>query len=49
MVHWVRIEGIVRELCEVALLPGVKRPSGIGFHTDETSCALVERTAMFTT
>ncbi len=35
MVHWVRIEGVVRELYDVAVLPGVRRPSAIGFKTDE--------------
>lgn len=35
MVHWVRIEGVVRELYDVAVLPGVRRPSAIGFRTDE--------------
>ena len=35
MAHWVRIEGIVRELYDVAALPGVRRPSAIGFKTDE--------------
>lgn len=35
MLHWVRIEGVVRELYDVAFLPGVARPSAIGFKTDE--------------
>jgi uncharacterized protein (TIGR03032 family) len=35
MVHWVRIEGVVRELYDVAAVPGVSRPSAIGFKTDE--------------
>jgi uncharacterized protein (TIGR03032 family) len=35
MVHWVRIEGLIRELYDVAVLPGVRRPSAIGFKTDE--------------
>ena len=35
MVHWVRIEGVVRELYDVAFLPNVRRPSAIGFKTDE--------------
>ncbi len=36
MVHWVRIEGsVVRELYDVAWLPGIRRPSIIGFRTDE--------------
>jgi len=35
MTHWVRIEGLVRELYDVAVLPGVHRPSAIGFKTDE--------------
>lgn len=35
MTAWVRIEGVVRELYDVAALPGVRRPSAIGFRTDE--------------
>ena len=35
MTAWVRIEGVVRELYDVAVLPGVRRPSLIGFKTDE--------------
>ena len=35
MTGWVRIEGVVRELYDVAMLPGVRRPSAIGFKTDE--------------
>ena len=34
-VAWVRIEGVVRELYDVALLPGVRNPSALGFKTDE--------------
>jgi uncharacterized protein (TIGR03032 family) len=33
--HWVRIEGVVRELYDVAALPGARRPSAIGFKTEE--------------
>ena len=35
MTAWVRVEGVVRELYDVAALPGVRRPSLIGFKTDE--------------
>ena len=35
IVAWVRIEGLVRELYDVAILPGVTRPSLIGFKSDE--------------
>lgn len=35
MAHWVRIEGVVRELYDVAFLPGVRRPAAIGFRSDE--------------
>jgi hypothetical protein len=35
MAHWMRIDGAVRELYDVAALPGVRRPSAIGFKTDE--------------
>jgi len=37
MKHWVRIEGLVRELYDVAALPGVARPSSLGFKTDEVN------------
>ncbi|MEQ8959482.1 MAG: TIGR03032 family protein, partial [Coleofasciculus sp. C2-GNP5-27] len=35
IVHWLRIEGIVTELYDVAVLPGVQRPMAVGFKTDE--------------
>ncbi|MDX2307343.1 MAG: TIGR03032 family protein [Hyphomicrobium sp.] len=34
-VGWVRLEGVVRELYDVAFLPGIRQPSAIGFKTDE--------------
>ena len=34
-VHWVRFAGVVQELYDVAVLPGVRRPSAIGFKSDE--------------
>jgi uncharacterized protein (TIGR03032 family) len=34
-VHWVRIEGIVTELYDVAAITGVHNPGAIGFKTDE--------------
>lgn len=40
MTAWVRIEGVVRELYDVAVLPGVVRPSLIGFKTDEVRFVL---------
>lgn len=33
--HGVRISGVVRELFDVSILPGAKRPMAIGFLTDE--------------
>ncbi|HEY8144646.1 MAG TPA: DUF4915 domain-containing protein, partial [Kofleriaceae bacterium] len=33
--HWLRIEGFVSELYDVVALPGVVRPSMIGFRSDE--------------
>jgi uncharacterized protein (TIGR03032 family) len=33
--HWLRIDGVVRELYDVAVLPGVMRPMAIGFKSDE--------------
>jgi uncharacterized protein (TIGR03032 family) len=35
VVHSVTIEGVVRELYDVAVLPGVRRPSALGFKTEE--------------
>jgi uncharacterized protein (TIGR03032 family) len=35
IVEWLRIEGIVEELYDVAVLPGVRRPMALGFKTDE--------------
>jgi uncharacterized protein (TIGR03032 family) len=34
-VAWVRLEGVVRELYDVAFLPGVRQPAAIGFKSDE--------------
>jgi uncharacterized protein (TIGR03032 family) len=34
-VHWVRVEGMVSELYDVAVLPGVTRPTVLGFKSDE--------------
>jgi uncharacterized protein (TIGR03032 family) len=34
-VEWLRIEGVVRELFDVAVLPGVRTPAAIGLKTDE--------------
>ena len=33
--HWLRAEGPIHELYDVALLPGVTRPRALGFKTDE--------------
>ena len=35
MTGWVRIEGVVRELYDVVFLPGVRRPSAVGFRSDD--------------
>lgn len=35
MVHWLRLEGVVEELYDVAVLPGVRRPMALGLKTDE--------------
>jgi uncharacterized protein (TIGR03032 family) len=34
-VHWIRIEGVVEELYDVALVPGIRRPTALGFKADE--------------
>jgi uncharacterized protein (TIGR03032 family) len=33
--HWLRIEGVVEELYDVVVLPGVRRPMALGLKTDE--------------
>ena len=33
--HWIRLEGVVKELYDVTLLPGCRRPMSIGFKSDE--------------
>src|SRR5262249_43603615 len=35
VVHWLRIEGIVNELYDVVALPGMRRPSMIGFRKQD--------------
>jgi uncharacterized protein (TIGR03032 family) len=34
-VQWVRVEGVISELYDVAILPGVTRPGLLGFKSDE--------------
>jgi uncharacterized protein (TIGR03032 family) len=33
--HWLRLGGVVRELYDVAVLPGIIRPMAVGFQSDE--------------
>lgn len=35
IVHWLRLEGVVSELYDVQVLPGVQRPMALGFQTSE--------------
>jgi hypothetical protein len=35
VVHWLRVTGMVRELYDVAVLPGVCRSMAFGFKTEE--------------
>lgn len=35
LVHWVRMEGIVRELYDAVVLPQTRRPMALGFKADE--------------
>ena len=35
VVHWLRFEGMVDELYDVVVLPGVRQPMALGFKTDE--------------
>jgi uncharacterized protein (TIGR03032 family) len=39
--HWLELEGIVKELFDVAVLPGVKQPMALGFKTDEIERLIV--------
>ncbi len=34
-IAWVRLEGVVRELYDVAFIPGIRNPSLLGFKSDE--------------
>jgi uncharacterized protein (TIGR03032 family) len=34
-VHWLRLDGAVAELYDVAALPGVRRPMALGFQSEE--------------
>lgn len=35
IVHWLKIDGIVEEMYDVAVLPGIRTPMALGFKTDE--------------
>lgn len=35
LAHWLRLEGVVQELFDVAVLQGATRPAAIGFRSDE--------------
>jgi hypothetical protein len=35
VLHWLRLEGMVSELYDVVVLPGVMRPMAFGFKSDE--------------
>jgi len=35
VVHWIRFEGLVRELYDVVILPGAQRPMALGFVSNE--------------
>ncbi|MGH8496402.1 MAG: TIGR03032 family protein [Gammaproteobacteria bacterium] len=35
IVHWLRITGLIGEIYDVAVLPGVRRPMAVGLKTDE--------------
>jgi uncharacterized protein (TIGR03032 family) len=35
IVHWLRLEGVVAELYDVTVLPGVRCPMALGFKSDE--------------
>ena len=33
--HWLRFEGLINEIYDVAVLPGVRRPMALGFNSEE--------------
>ncbi|MGL5833158.1 MAG: TIGR03032 family protein [Waterburya sp.] len=35
IIHWLKLEGVVSELYDVAILPKIRRPMAIGFKSDE--------------
>lgn len=35
VVHWLRLEGLVEEIYDVAVLPGIRRPMALGLKSDE--------------
>ena len=35
ILHWLRIDGYIEEMYDVAVLPNVRRPMALGFKTDE--------------
>jgi uncharacterized protein (TIGR03032 family) len=35
LVHWLRLEGVIDEIYDVAILPGAKRPAAIGLRGDD--------------
>lgn len=35
IVHWLRLQGMITELYDVVVLPGVRRPSALGLRSDE--------------
>ncbi|MCL1470133.1 TIGR03032 family protein [Argonema antarcticum] len=37
IIHWLRLEGLITELYDVQVLPGMQRPMALGFQTEEIS------------
>ena len=35
VVPWLRLEGVIDKLYDIAILPGVRRPMALGFKTDK--------------
>jgi protein O-GlcNAc transferase len=35
IVHWLQLEGVITELYDVQVLPGIQRPMALGFQTEE--------------
>jgi uncharacterized protein (TIGR03032 family) len=42
MVHWLRLGGVVRELYDIALIPGARKPMVVGFAQDQINRLIMQ-------